>query len=220
MFGRKSPYSACKVTQRVEIGRRFELPIKRGVAGKLRVRYDVDDRDILDTEIIQRSRQMLRRTTIASFIAALLILSFGTAWGRLIESWPYDKLFKNAELVIIAKAVSVRDANNADKANPPRDYLVGVVTTLEVEHVVKGEYKDQRLELVHFRLKEGSRIMNGPLLVEFHTKPQTLRGYGWAASIEPEYMLFLKKSKDGRFECVSGQFDPQLSVKQILDPLP
>jgi hypothetical protein len=28
-----------------------ELPIKPGVAGKLRVRYAVDDHDILDTEI-------------------------------------------------------------------------------------------------------------------------------------------------------------------------
>lgn len=29
-----------------------------------------------------------------------------------------------------------------------------------------------------------------------------------------------KQEKNGRFEPVSGQFDPELSVKQILRPLP
>ena len=32
---------------------------------------------------------------------------------------------------------------------------------------------------------------------------------------EPEYMLFLKKRSDGRYEPVSGQYDPDDSVKLV-----
>jgi hypothetical protein len=169
--------------------------------------------------------QMTRKTRIASWlIAVTLILSFGTAHGRFIESWPYARLFKTADLVIIAKALSVCDAPEVDKATPlPRewDHLVAVVTTLKVEYVVKGDYKDDRLKLVHFRLKKGSLIINGPLLAKFSTKPQRFEGPRWSASFgQPDYMVFLKKTKDGHFECVSGQYDSELSVKQILSPLP
>jgi hypothetical protein len=162
---------------------------------------------------------MPRRTSIASWlIAAVLIFSVGTAWGRPIESWPYDKLFENADLVIIAKALSVRDAPEMDGSIPrgDRDYLRAVATTLKVEYVVKGKYEDERLELFHFRMKKEyeSRSSNGPMLVKFNTKP--LEGPGWSGP-PPEYMLFLKKSKDGRLQCISGQFDPELSVKQILE---
>jgi hypothetical protein len=142
--------------------------------------------------------------------------------ARQIEDWPYDKLFKHADLVVIVKPLSVRDAKAEDKADPPEDYLTGIVTTFKVVHVLKGEYADKKkLELVHFRLKEGRMIGNGPLLVSFHTKEIPISGKSWSVLItEPEYMLFLKKQKDGNFTFVSGQFDPKLSVIQLLSPLP
>jgi hypothetical protein len=166
---------------------------------------------------------MCRRGIASWLIVIAVTLSLGTAWGRPVKFWPYHKLFENADLVIIAKPLAVRDAPEVDKAMPlprERSFLLAVITTLKVEYVVKGNYKDERLELVHFRLKEGSQIGNGPLLVNFHTKVETLKGSDWAFSCQPEYMLFLKKAKNGRFECVSGQYDPELSVKEILRPLP
>jgi hypothetical protein len=47
--------------------------------------------------------------------------------------------------------------------------------------------------------KEGKKIKNGPGLIGFREGPA-------------EYMLFLTRLPDGRYQCVSGQFDPYLSV--------
>jgi len=154
---------------------------------------------------------------------AILIFLGSTLRARQIEDWPYDKLFKHADLVIIAKPLAVREAGKDDHAIPPKGHdeiLTGVVTTFEVLHVIKGEYKANKMDLVHFRLKKGVQIGNGPCLVNFPTKAIELRGDGWAAGVTSDYMLFLKKSADGRFEPVSGQFDPSLSVKQMMGPLP
>jgi hypothetical protein len=157
------------------------------------------------------------------FGGAILILLCSDLSARQIEDWPYDKLFKHADLVIIAKPVAVREARKDDGATPPKghaDILTGVVTTFEILHVVKGEYKPKKMDLIHFRLKTGVHIGNGPMLVKFHTKAMDLSGKSWAGIVSSDYMLFLKKDKDGRFEPVSGQLDPALSVKQTMDPLP
>jgi hypothetical protein len=45
------------------------------------------------------------------------------------------------------------------------------------------------------------------------------RGDGMVEVPQPDYMLFLRKLKDGRYEPVSGKIDPQLSVRAIFDPL-
>jgi hypothetical protein len=153
---------------------------------------------------------------------ACLALLASQSHARQIEDWPYDKLFKHSELVVIVRPLSVRDATAKDKAVPPgnRDYLVGVVTNFKILHVVKGTYKAENLDLVHFKLKEGAQILNGPLLVSFHTKRFTLMMKSGFAVYDNNYMLFLKPGKDKRLEFVSGQFDPELSVKQLLGPLP
>jgi hypothetical protein len=157
---------------------------------------------------------------LCSAVVALLCSNLA---ARQIQEWPYNKLFKHADLVIIAKPVAVRDAEKDDHATPPKgysDYLTGVVTSLEVLHVVKGEYKLKKLDLTHFQYKKGVRVANGPMLVEFHTKDMQLSGGRWSGIYPPEYMLFLKKGKDGRMEPVSGQVDPRLSVKQIMGAFP
>jgi hypothetical protein len=151
---------------------------------------------------------------------ACLTLLVGRSQARSIEDWPFDKLFKHAELVVIVRPLSVRDATAKDKAVPPgnRDYLAGVVTTFKVLHVVKGAYKEEKFDLVHFKRKEGARLpANGPLLVSFQTKGVKI-GDSWYR--HSEYMLFLKADNDKRLAFVSGQFDPELSVKQLFDPLP
>jgi len=75
--------------------------------------------------------------------------------------------------------------------------------------------------VLHFRLKEGVIVNDGPSLVRFRTKrglsirTKTIK----AAAGKPDYMLFLKRNKDGRYEPVSGRIDPRLSVKEIYSPL-
>jgi hypothetical protein len=165
----------------------------------------------------------IQRTGAFLVGCAFVILFCSQLRARQVEDWPYDKLFKHADLVIIAKATAVREARKEDHAVPPKrhaDILTGVVTSFKVLQVIKGEYKHNKMDLVHFRLKKGVEILNGPLLVKFHTKHTQLSGNGWSGFAGNTYMLFLKKERAGRFEPVSGQFDPAESVKQILPPLP
>jgi hypothetical protein len=165
---------------------------------------------------------------ISTFIpVALLLLTFIpnlTGIKRSIEPWPYDKLFKKAELVVIARAISHRDVTPEDKIVSPKGmeaHFVGVITGFQVHHLLKGELKQKTLDLFHFRLKEGIQIANGPLLVSFKVQPIKDRGESfaeWAMPAyggPPHYMLFLMKRADGRFECISGQIDPFLSVMRL-----
>lgn len=75
--------------------------------------------------------------------------------------------------------------------------------------------------MLHFRLKEDEAVLNGPLLVRFRTKRGlSISTKTFKAGVEkPDYLLFLKRNKDGRYEPVSGRIDPELSVKEIYPPL-
>jgi hypothetical protein len=167
----------------------------------------------------------VKRRIVLLLACGILVATSGDGLARQRDPWPYPKLFKEADLVIIVKAISTREAKADDGAHPPeqyRDFLEGIVTRLKVVHVVKGDYVQEKLDLVHFRYKKVTKpVIDGPSLVSFHSKPIPIQGDFWSASItEPEYMLFLKKSKDGRFTFVSGQVDPDQSVRQMLSPLP
>ena len=66
-------------------------------------------------------------------------------------------------------------------------------------------------------------ILNKPLLIELkqskdkksklHQQSQGLRKIS-----QPEYLLFLKKRKDGTYEPVSGQLDASFSVRAMFPP--
>ncbi len=78
--------------------------------------------------------------------------------------------------------------------------------------------------MYHFKPKDGVANQNGPLLIAFRTKGITINGDG-SVKFEvglgtPDYLLFLKADGKGRFEPLSGQIDPRLSVKEIYEPLP
>jgi hypothetical protein len=53
-------------------------------------------------------------------------------------------------------------------------------------------------------------IKNGASFVRFRGKDR------WDQA--PQYLAFLKKRPDGRYECVSGHLDPDLSVRQLIIP--
>ena len=164
---------------------------------------------------------MCRNVALVLIIPLVSALCSSLCIARGVESWPYDKLFKSADVVVIAKVISVTVADDDVAEKKPRAYFKGVLTTFEVKYVMKGDHKDKRIEVFHYGFKENEKIPdNGPMLVSFHKESMEIHYKEGAAILgEPQYMIFLKKRKDGRYECVSGQFDPLLSVKQILEPL-
>src|SRR5262249_7767695 len=108
--------------------------------------------------------------------------------------------------------------------------FVGQNSIFEVKHVLKGKLDDKKITVLHFRFGEPKKgikpekaeiIINGPLFVAFHTKALTAKVDGTKVNIlRPEYMLLLKRLKDGRYEAVSGKIDPQQSVRELFEPLP
>jgi hypothetical protein len=164
-------------------------------------------------------------------VAVALILVAPAILARQIEQWSYERLFKEADVIVIAKPESVADVDVKPKdARMQRDFL-GRVTTFSVVSTIKGDAKGKTIDVLHFRMREGMGSANGPLLISFHTKPVRIEGKAGGNNNTPvtafvmelgppEYLLFLKAGQDGRFEPVSGQYDSRLSVREINPPMP
>jgi hypothetical protein len=98
-----------------------------------------------------------------------------------------------------------------------------------VQSVLKGSLKvekgkaEKSIKVLHYRLPENALIQDGPLLVKFRKEPLqvegTVKGVKFVAELgKPDYMVFLRQRKDGRYEPISGQVDPALSVRELSSP--
>jgi hypothetical protein len=162
------------------------------------------------------------RNGIALILLAATSIAAPAA-ARAIETWSYERLFKEADLAVIASARETVDAPDVEARDQRhRPILAAQRTTFAVHAVLRGDAGDGPITVLHFRLKDERGLMrNGPMLVRFRTAPPVVEGRGFRAELgTPQYLLFLKRSADGLLEPVSGQFDPQLSVKEIYAPLP
>jgi hypothetical protein len=154
---------------------------------------------------------------------------------------------KKSDLVVIANALKTVTVPNTD--SPPKAGIVRlgdhdaamfqqVETTFHIRAVVKGQLPDKRLTLVHFRWKSNDELRkeqkpsgdwwdgmisveNGPGLVEFASDggfvEPTRAGVVKAG---PDCLLFLKLRKDGKYQPVSGQVDPEYSVRWLTETAP
>lgn len=162
-------------------------------------------------------RKFILKSAVA--VAILLACEAGTS-ARLIESWPYEKLFKESDLVVIADAVKTEDCADRDAGNPWKIEFVGQNTSFKVHVTLKGKVEGDELKVLHFRLPKGQLVDNGPLLVSFRTTGTNVNlKHAKMILDRPEYMLFLKAGKDGRFEPVSGRVDPEMAVKEMHAPM-
>lgn len=161
-------------------------------------------------------------------LTILCALTPSTGWARRAEDWPYDRLFKDADLVVIAHAVS--SAECKDEWNErffDESRFQGLETTFEVASRLKGKSSGS-LKLLHFRYKRETPVYDdGPGLISFLTKPRSAKvgkqvevldelvPLSASKSSRPEYLLFLRLRKDGRYEAISGQMDSNLSARTI-----
>lgn len=161
---------------------------------------------------------------LLSATVILWSLSAPSAPGRAIEDWSYDRLFAEADLVVIASAQGTVDSDDKPADNLFAAGLVGQRTTFAVDATIKGTSTQDPITVRHFKTKEGRFPNNGPLLVTFRTKGLSIAG-GHARRYQvelgaPQYLLFLKRTDGGHYRPLSGQIDPILSVKEIYPPLP
>jgi hypothetical protein len=162
----------------------------------------------------------MRRSILLAAAATLTLFSH-RAGARALPSWPYERLLKEADVVVIAKASSVTDTGETTRDNPWKAEFVGLNTTFEVQATLKGTVENDKLQVLHYRLKPDVLINNGPTLVSFRLRGMTITTKEAKVELgKPSYLLFLKKRKDRRYEPVSGQVDPALSVREMYRPLP
>lgn len=173
----------------------------------------------------------MNRRLLASLVSiAFLYLGPSIAAARILDDWPYERLFKEADAIVIGTAVSTRDAPDTFVDDRWPYEFVGQDTTLEVLQVLKGEASVKRITVLHFKFGKltkkaaahGGNIVltiDGPEFVSFHTKPEKIEIAGTELPAHRfEYLLFLKKRADGRYEPVSGRIDPNLSIRELFPP--
>jgi hypothetical protein len=148
-----------------------------------------------------------------------VLASSRPAPARALPDWPYDKLFKEADVVVVAEAKETNDSDDKSTGIPMAEHLLAQTTVLKLQGTLKGKITGDEIKVLHFRLKDGVKIENGPCLVAFRTKSvRIVQGGKAGASAPPHYLLFLKARSDGRYEPVSGQYDPALSVREMYRP--
>jgi len=165
----------------------------------------------------------MRLTKIACVlaVASLLLMQGLPTSARGLENWPYEKLMKESDLIVIANPTAVEDCSDKTSDNLWKIEFLGVNTTFKIEAVLKGKPAADSIKVLHFKLHDGQLIGSGPLLVSFRLKPIRLDLKDAHVTLgAPEYMLFLKAGNDGRYEPVSGRIDPELSVRELYPPLP
>jgi hypothetical protein len=146
------------------------------------------------------------RTKLSISILVMLAVS-GAVYARIAKSWTYQEMFDNADLVVIARAVSSKDTDERTvlpDLNPPVK-VIGVVTEFETRLVLKGLLHVATFQLHHYRIQseEDRMIANGPDLLR-------LSGHN------ERFLLFLVKERDGKYAPVGGQTDPAgLSVLEL-----
>jgi hypothetical protein len=159
----------------------------------------------------------MHRQFILLVVGIVVAFPTSTAFGRLIEDWPYERLFKEADLVIIATAEQSAETKDRLKTDWKVDFL-GLNTTFMVQSTLKGKAKANIITVLHFRPPEGVTLEDGPLLVSIRSEQPFVKGERKRATSRPEYFLFLRARADGRYEPVSGQIDPALSVREMQSP--
>jgi hypothetical protein len=168
---------------------------------------------------------MGKKVAFALLCAACLFVYPSAAPARIVVRKNYDQMFKEADLVVLVQAVRTEKADDEPPEHSwPRE-LVAQNTTLKVRGTLKGKAEGEHIKVLHFKFGEfkkgfeGRSTYDGPQLVEFRTGPVTV-GAGPSKRVvaKPEYLLFLKKMKDGRYEPLSGHIDPADSIR-LVSPL-
>ena len=170
------------------------------------------------------------RPLIATFLSFVFTLSLGFA--RKVEDWSYERLFKEADLVMIG-SVEGWGSGKAQWSEKIFDKarFEAKKTAFHPRSLLKGEPAFPCTWVLHFSYKKGATpYEDGPNLVSFLKKPVMIevksKEEGKAQELKPiragknqvnpsEYLLFLKMGKDGMYEPVSGQLDAALSVRTI-----
>lgn len=153
------------------------------------------------------NRRRILGSRALAILSSVLLLSAVDAHAREMRAWTYEDLARESDLVVIAQPVSQRLAGErallTESIFPPL-MVDWVETTLSVLAVLKGSMLEKTIVLYHARLHDPDEpIINGPSFVEFDLSSRRTS------------LMFLKHGTDDRFVAVTGQVDPEISIKEL-----
>lgn len=162
---------------------------------------------------------MSNRSTTIRFGTVLVALLALHLQAREIEFWPYERLEREADLIVIGPAEKSEDSGELVPGPLWKIDFVGVNTTFKATGVLKGKCKESQLTVFHLRIPDGATLKEPPSTITFRTGVLPIKSPGKVTSLaRPEYLLFLKKRSDGRFEPVSGSLESSYSFREVYLP--
>jgi hypothetical protein len=168
----------------------------------------------------------MRPAVVVSWAAILLVLLCLPSESRVVRYWTPSELTEEADLVILGKPTKTTQTKERypEKHGWPFE-VVGVETKVTVLAVLKGKAKEKAITLLHyaegpirkeFEDKGPTPVIDGPDFLSFRTKSLTRKTKGGDLTVPaPDYLMFLRCRKDGRYEPLSGPFDPRQSVREV-----
>ena len=163
------------------------------------------------------------RITSAMLTLGLATLLCSQAVARRVEIWSFQRLNDTAGVILIGTVASTEQWSEKLKAQLFAEDLEGQLTTFDVETVFKGKDIGKHIQVIHYRVRKGILIANGPVLASFRKTGRRLEiksvdGVEDGMKVEegtPHYLLYLKKRSDGKYEPISGQIDSAFSVRKL-----
>lgn len=151
----------------------------------------------------------------------------GPTTGRPIEEiYTYDRLTKEADLVVIGIPVTTVNLKEKLDKNPYDVELVKERTTFKVVGELKGNAPGDKVAVLHYvivpRMGKGggpTPILAAPSVLTFRTEPLVTEREGAAVRKPvPVYLMFLKRMKGGEYEPVSGPLNMLPSFRVVRWP--
>ena len=140
------------------------------------------------------------------------------------EPWLYDQLQAQSDVILVGRLHRTTPHNLPCKELELVP-VSGETATFSVVLVIKGDITDKTLEVVHYLFRPEAGVVNGPQLIEFKDQSITVKEVKPVQSEAkydlgvPEYLMFLRKRSDGRYEPVSGQWNAVYSFREVYWPL-
>ena len=156
------------------------------------------------------------------------IICIATCIARIVPSWPYEKLVSESDVVAIVEPVENKPAPDAFPGysyGHPTNHFTATDTRFKVHAVLKGDAMKE-LTVLHFSYSTNvSIILNGASFIQFFIGPLQYekravkdgKPVGGVTSFQqpPEWIVFLKRRSDGRFEPVTGHYDSAYSFREL-----
>jgi hypothetical protein len=165
-------------------------------------------------------------------ITALAIMCCATLHARLVRRWTHSQLAEASHTIAVIEAVSTeKTAAPLPEGFPEAaDNYQAWITTFKVHVCLKGEFENSKsLKILHWTYSDKKSMFdNGPSVMHFTIGPvkrEIILSYDGGRqrnineiSYHPVWLAYLIKSREeGIFESVTGQYDADISFKELSD---